>query len=68
MEVTSPPILVDTAEAARLLALSTSHLEKLRFYRDPNGPPYVRLGRAIRYRLSDLEAWAAARSVQESKQ
>lgn len=67
MEGTPPPIFVDTAEAARLLALSASHLEKLRFYRDPKGPPYVRLGRAIRYRISDLEAWATAR-VQESKQ
>lgn len=60
MESTSPPILVNTSEAARLLALSASHLEKLRFFRDPNGPPYVRVGRAIRYRLLDLEAWAAA--------
>jgi predicted DNA-binding transcriptional regulator AlpA len=67
MEGASPPIFVDTAEAARLLALSASHLEKLRFYRDTKGPPYVRLGRAIRYRVSDLEAWATAR-VQESKQ
>jgi predicted DNA-binding transcriptional regulator AlpA len=67
MEGKPPPIFIDTAEAARLLALSASHLEKLRFYRDPKGPPYVRLGRVIRYRLADLEAWAAAR-VRESGQ
>ncbi|RUU14449.1 DNA-binding protein [Mesorhizobium sp. USDA-HM6] len=66
-ESQKPPILVNTADAARLLALSASHLEKLRFYRDSHGPPYVRLGRAIRYRISDLEAWAAAR-VRESQQ
>lgn len=67
MEGTSSPIFVDTAGAARLLALSASHLEKLRFYRNPNGPPYVKLGRVIRYRITDLEAWAAAR-VRESGQ
>jgi hypothetical protein len=26
------------------------------------GPPYVRLGRRVAYRLSDCEAWAAART------
>lgn len=61
MKGTSSPIFVDTAGAARLLALSASYLEKLRFYRDPDGPPYLKHGRMVRYRIADLEAWAAAR-------
>jgi predicted DNA-binding transcriptional regulator AlpA len=55
------PLLVSTREAARLLGLSTSLLEKLRHYRRP-GPRFVRVGRAVRYAPSDLRAWAAARA------
>ncbi len=34
-----------------------------RWRRSGDGPPYVRLGpRRIAYRLSDCEAWAAART------
>lgn len=55
------PIFVDTAEAARRLGLSLSTLEKYRFHRVPDAPPYVRIGRAVRYRVTDLEAWAADR-------
>lgn len=57
------PIFIDTAEAARRLGLSISTLEKYRFHRVPDAPPFVRLGRAVRYRVSDLEAWAAAREA-----
>ncbi|WP_223476742.1 helix-turn-helix domain-containing protein [Oricola indica] len=54
----SEPILISTKEAARLLGLSTSTLEKWRFYRVEDAPPVVRIGRACRYRLSDIRAWA----------
>lgn len=56
-----PPILVDTIEAARLLGLSTSTLEKWRFYRVPDAPPVIRIGRACRYRVSDLTDWVEQR-------
>lgn len=59
------PIFVDTAEAARRLGLSLSTLEKYRFYRAADAPPYVRIGRAVRYRVSDLEAWAADRESEQ---
>ncbi|TCM78329.1 helix-turn-helix transcriptional regulator [Rhodovulum steppense] len=59
------PIFVDTQEAARRLGLSLSTLEKYRFYRAADAPPYVRIGRAVRYRVSDLEAWAAAREAEQ---
>ena len=51
------PILVGTKEAARLLGLSSSTLEKWRFYRVPGTPQVVRIGRACRYRLDDLRTW-----------
>lgn len=59
----SASLLVTTSQAASLLSLSKSHLEKLRFYEDPLGPPFIRIGRSIRYRTTDLEAWCAARIV-----
>ncbi len=47
--------LLTPHDAAQFLALSRSWLAKLRLTGD--GPPYVKLGRQVRYRLSDLEAW-----------
>jgi hypothetical protein len=58
------PLYIDTTRAAKLLGLSTSSLEKYRFYRDPNGPPFVRFGRgSIRYHVPSLLDWAEGRTV-----
>jgi predicted DNA-binding transcriptional regulator AlpA len=53
--------LLDTKAAAALLSLSQSSLEKMRVY--GNGPNFLKLGRAVRYRESDLQAWVSSRSV-----
>ncbi len=45
-------------EAAEYLRSSTSTLAKARMKRQ--GPDFVRIGRAIRYRQSDLDAWMSA--------
>lgn len=42
-------------EAAEYLRSSTSTLAKARMKKQ--GPDYVRIGRAVRYRQSDLDAW-----------
>lgn len=47
--------LLRVDEAAKQLAISASYLNKLRCF--GGGPVYVRLGSAIRYLPSDLEAW-----------
>ena len=58
------PLYIDTTQAAKLLSLSTSSLEKYRFYRDPDGPPFVRFGRgSIRYHVPSLLDWAEGRTV-----
>lgn len=46
---------VRTRDAARYLGLSPRTLEKLRV--SGNGPAYYKMGRAVSYGLSDLEAW-----------
>lgn len=50
--------LVTVEKAAEYLAVSSSYLNKLRVRGD--GPTFCKLGRGVRYRLSDLEAWVDA--------
>ena len=54
------PFFIDTREAADLLGLAPSTLER---YRSAgNGPPYYLLAkRTVRYRLQDLAEWQAGR-------
>jgi excisionase family DNA binding protein len=53
--------LLDQREAARLLRLSERTLERLRL--QGGGPSFVKCGRSVRYRESDLDAWIAARVI-----
>lgn len=47
-------------EAARYTGLSRQWFEQARHKGD--GPPYIKLGRAVRYKRSELDAWLLARS------
>jgi excisionase family DNA binding protein len=53
--------LLTQREAAELMSLSERTLERWRVAGD--GPKFVRLGRSIRYRLTEIEAHIAACSV-----
>lgn len=46
-----------TEQAAQYLCVSKSTLENWRWLR--GGPPYIKLGHLVRYKVEDLEAWAA---------
>ena len=48
-----------TSFASCLAALSVRTFEALRLR--GGGPPYVKLGRAVRYRRDDVLAWAAGK-------
>ncbi|MFC3315248.1 helix-turn-helix transcriptional regulator [Rhizobium rosettiformans] len=52
---------VRVREAAELLGLSKSTLDKLRHY--GTGPRFFRLGRAVIYDTNDLIAWRDERAV-----
>lgn len=56
--VNPPEEYLTRAEAADYLKLSASHLAKLAVM--GGGPVMCRMGRAVRYRRRDLDAWAAA--------
>ena len=58
--------LLTQSDAAKLLRLSERTLERLRL--QGGGPLFVKAGRAVRYRESDLETWIAARVVSNTSQ
>ena len=62
----SPPVAVESAPAllvcdaaAKYLGIAPRTLANWRCAGD--GPPFYRIGSAIRYRLNDLDEWLAAR-------
>ena len=58
--------LLDTKEAAALYGLSQMTLRKWRCLGE--GPRFVRIGRAVRYRKADLDAYADARIFESTSQ
>jgi predicted DNA-binding transcriptional regulator AlpA len=58
----TPEPLLTPAQVVELLSVgSTRSLESWR--RRGEGPPFVRVGKQVRYRASDLQAWLAAQTV-----
>lgn len=53
-----PGALLNTRQAADRLSLTVHALERWRV--KGGGPPYAKLGSAVRYRIADLDAWIAA--------
>lgn len=53
--------LLTEIEAAKILRLSTRTLQAWRI--KAVGPPFVRAGRAVRYRRPDISAWVDANTV-----
>ena len=51
--------LLSPKEAAKLLKVSTSWLAKARM--SGEGPPYIRVGRSIRYSETALQQWLKSR-------
>ncbi|HEX9228122.1 MAG TPA: helix-turn-helix domain-containing protein [Arthrobacter sp.] len=51
------PTLVTTAEAATFLTLSPRTLENWRARQKGEGPPFKKLGTAVRYDVAALEQW-----------
>lgn len=52
---------IDTEELARRTKTAAITWAKRRMRGEPHTPRYYRIGRSIRYRWSDVEAWLAER-------
>ncbi len=66
------PLLLNARDAARLLSISERTLWGLT-HRSENPLPYIRIGRCLRYLLSDVHAWIESQRsgwglVQEEKE
>lgn len=62
MPLTHPQNTITEQDAAPYLGLSRAWLRVAR--REGRGPAYLRIGRAIRYRVSDLDAYLAAHRIE----
>jgi predicted DNA-binding transcriptional regulator AlpA len=58
--------MVDTIGAAAYTGLAPQTLEILRL--KGNGPVYAKLGRSVRYSISDLDAWIDAAKRRSTSQ
>jgi predicted DNA-binding transcriptional regulator AlpA len=48
-------------QAAERIGISGSTLAKLRLSPDSGGPSFFKVGRAVLYKVSELDAWVEAR-------
>ncbi|OBB07092.1 hypothetical protein A5668_01380 [Mycolicibacterium fortuitum] len=55
--VAQPTGLATAREVAKYLRTSTNQLSRLRY--EGYGPKFVKLGRSVRYRWTDVDAWVA---------
>lgn len=58
--------VLDTAKAAEYLQLAQGTLERFRVQGD--GPRFMKLGRAVRYRQADLDEWMESRIVSSTSE
>ncbi len=54
-------VAVDTKGASERIGLAVKTLENMRTRGD--GPQFMKLGRMVRYRIADIDAWMAERVV-----
>ena len=59
-------ILLTEVAAADILCVSIRTLQAWRVRGD--GPPFVKVGRAVRYRRNDLETWVEGRTARSTSQ
>lgn len=62
MTTMTDKLLLNEEEAAEVLAIKPQTLAAWRC-RGVNSLPFVKVGRAVRYRRSDLETWMATRTA-----
>jgi excisionase family DNA binding protein len=58
--------LLKTAESAKQTGLSIRTFERMRS--SGMGPRFVKVGRAVRYRESDLEEWLTSQTVRSTSE
>lgn len=55
---------MSSPEAAQYIDMSDAWLRKARMNRDPDAPPYVKIGnKTVRYLQEDLDSWLLSRRI-----
>ncbi len=64
-------VVLRSPEAAFYIGMSESFLRQSRIYGDlpgrTPGPPYIKVGRSVRYLIADLESWLAEQRSVKSR-
>ena len=58
--------LLDEHMLAERLACSIKTIQKARLTGDDSFPPFVKIGRMVRYRASDVDRWIAERELHKN--
>ncbi len=53
----SPSPTLKDAEAAHYIRMSESWLRQSRMRGNPEAPPYIKIGKSVRYLKTDLDDW-----------
>lgn len=65
------PRTLSTPDAARYCGVSEPYLKQARIYGDRDGrtagPPWIKIGRSVRYLIADLDAWLLAQRRTHNK-
>ena len=59
-------MLINDKEAARRVGVSVAWFQQKRT--TGGGPPYIKIGKSVRYRISDLNHWFALNKVENTAQ
>ena len=54
---------LNDAECAEYIGMSTSWLRRSRCEGNPVSPPFLKIGKSVRYDIADLDQWLRARRV-----
>jgi len=57
---------ISEIDAARYIGMSRSWLAQARMNRNPDAPPYLKIGRSVRYLVDDLDEWLVRQRQQSS--
>ncbi len=66
MNATMQDCLLSREQAAEYLGLKPQTLA-VWVSRQENGPPFIKIGRSVRYRMRDLEEWIESNTIRPEK-
>ena len=66
------PIAIDEKDASRYIGMSIAYLRRSRMEGNHNNqtpaPPFIKIGRSVRYLVSDLDDWLLAHRIDRASQ